>query len=118
MSKTSKYELLNNLSIYTAADAKKSKVLDLIAAYGCQATLGQVLTLLNTELDSIESKILEQHAPEDIKNMSHKDVELLQIHSALRECNGNITAAADKIGLGRATFYRKLHKEKQQRGRK
>ena len=72
MTKTSKYELLNNLSIYTAADAKKSKVLDLIAAYGCQATLGQILTLLNTELDSIESKILEQHAPEDIKNMSRK----------------------------------------------
>ena len=44
------------------------------------------------------------------KNVTMEDAEKAVIIRALKECNGNRTQAAEKIGMSRRTLHRKLHK--------
>ena len=43
------------------------------------------------------------------KNLTVEDAEKALIIRALKECNGNRTKAAEKIGMSRRTLHRKLH---------
>ncbi len=43
------------------------------------------------------------------KNLTVEDAEKALIIRALKDCNGNRTAAAQKIGMSRRTLHRKLH---------
>ena len=43
------------------------------------------------------------------KNLTVEDAEKALIIRALKECNGNRTQAAEKIGMSRRTLHRKLH---------
>ena len=44
------------------------------------------------------------------KNVTMEDAEKAVIIRALKECNGNRTKAAKKIGMSRRTLHRKLHR--------
>ena len=44
------------------------------------------------------------------KNVTMEDAEKAVIIRALKECNGNRTKAAKKIGMSRRTMHRKLHR--------
>jgi DNA-binding NtrC family response regulator len=43
-------------------------------------------------------------------NMSIDEVEALLIRKVLRRCDGNISQAADALGLSRAALYRRIEK--------
>jgi transcriptional regulator of acetoin/glycerol metabolism len=43
------------------------------------------------------------------KNLTVEDAEKALIIRALKDCNGNRTQAAEKIGMSRRTLHRKLH---------
>jgi DNA-binding NtrC family response regulator len=43
------------------------------------------------------------------KDLTVKEVEKQLIERALKDTNGNRTLAANKIGMSRRTFHRKLH---------
>jgi transcriptional regulator of acetoin/glycerol metabolism len=42
--------------------------------------------------------------------MSIDDVEALLIRKVLRRCDGNISQAAESLGLSRAALYRRIEK--------
>jgi transcriptional regulator of acetoin/glycerol metabolism len=42
--------------------------------------------------------------------MTLEEVELFVIKRALAKCKGNIKQAAEKLGLGRSSLYRRLEK--------
>ena len=42
------------------------------------------------------------------KNLNLSDVEKDVIRQALKKCNGNLTHAAETLGIGRTTLYRKM----------
>lgn len=44
----------------------------------------------------------------DIKSLNLSDVEREAIRKALKKSNGNLTKAAEELGIGRTTLYRKL----------
>lgn len=46
----------------------------------------------------------------DISEMSLEEVEALLIGKALARCNGNVSQAAEVLGLSRGTFYRRMEK--------
>jgi len=109
---------MSNLAIYVAGCKRKEKVVDLIGTYGCNMTLGQILTSLSAELDNAESKMVEVHQPSSITGMTRRELEVLRIQEAMKECNGNISEVANKIGLSRATVYRRLQEEKLLEGKR
>jgi transcriptional regulator of acetoin/glycerol metabolism len=41
---------------------------------------------------------------------SLEENEKIIIHEAMRECNGNLSETADRLGITRATLYRKIKK--------
>jgi DNA-binding NtrC family response regulator len=45
---------------------------------------------------------------EENKNLNLSDVEKDVIRQALKKCNGNLTQAAETLGIGRTTLYRKM----------
>jgi transcriptional regulator of acetoin/glycerol metabolism len=45
-----------------------------------------------------------------IENMSIDEVEALLVRKMLRRCNGNISQAAEALGLSRAALYRRIEK--------
>ena len=47
---------------------------------------------------------------QSIDNMSIDEVEALLIRKVLRRCDGNISQAADALGLSRAALYRRIEK--------
>ncbi len=49
-------------------------------------------------------------APQSFENMSIDDVEALLIRKVLRRCDGNISQAAESLGLSRAALYRRIEK--------
>jgi len=49
-------------------------------------------------------------APVSFENMSIDDVEALLIRKVLRRCDGNISQAAESLGLSRAALYRRIEK--------
>ncbi len=46
----------------------------------------------------------------DLDNMTLEEIELFVIKRALALCKGNVKHAADKLGLGRSSLYRRLEK--------
>ena len=49
-------------------------------------------------------------SPPSFENMSIDDVEALLIRKVLRRCDGNISQAAESLGLRRAALYRRIEK--------
>jgi DNA-binding NtrC family response regulator len=49
-------------------------------------------------------------APESFENMSIDEVEALLIRKVMRRCDGNISQAAESLGLSRAALYRRIEK--------
>ena len=49
-------------------------------------------------------------APSSIEELSLEDVEALLIKKALVRCDGNVSRAADALGLSRSALYRRLEK--------
>ena len=49
-------------------------------------------------------------APSSIEDLSLEDVEALLIKKALVRCDGNVSRAADALGLSRSALYRRLEK--------
>ena len=111
-SESTRDQFMSNLAIYVAGCKRKENVVDLIGTYGCNMTLGQILTSINSELDNVESRMAEVHQPSCVTGMTQREIEVLRINEAMKECNGNISKVADKIGLSRATVYRRLQEEK------
>jgi DNA-binding NtrC family response regulator len=52
----------------------------------------------------------QKSAPQSFENMSIDDVEALLIRKVLRRCDGNISQAAESLGLSRAALYRRIEK--------
>ena len=48
--------------------------------------------------------------PSSFENMSIDEVEALLVRKVLRRCDGNITQAAEALGLSRAALYRRIEK--------
>jgi DNA-binding NtrC family response regulator len=46
----------------------------------------------------------------NFENMSIDEVEALLIRKVLRRCDGNISQAAEALGLSRAALYRRIEK--------
>ena len=46
----------------------------------------------------------------DFDNMTLEQVELYAIKRALAKAHGNVSQAAEKLGLGRSSLYRRLEK--------
>jgi DNA-binding NtrC family response regulator len=44
----------------------------------------------------------------EIKTLNLTDVEKDVIRQAVKKCNGNLTRAAEELGIGRTTLYRKM----------
>jgi transcriptional regulator of acetoin/glycerol metabolism len=49
-------------------------------------------------------------AAPSFENMSIDEVEALLIRKVLRRCDGNISQAAEALGLSRAALYRRIEK--------
>jgi DNA-binding NtrC family response regulator len=49
-------------------------------------------------------------AMQSFENMSIDEVEALLIRKVLRRCDGNISQAAEALGLSRAALYRRIEK--------
>jgi len=47
---------------------------------------------------------------QSFENMSIDEVEALLIRKVLRRCDGNISQAAEALGLSRAALYRRIEK--------
>ncbi len=53
------------------------------------------------------------HSPASAMSMDSLNIEEMEkqtIQSAIRKCNGNLTAAAKELGMGRSTLYRKIER--------
>lgn len=118
MRESTRTEFMSNLAIYVAGCKRKEKVVDLIGTYGCNMTLGDILSSISFELDNAEKKMVEIHQPSSVTGMTQREIEVLRINEAMKECNGNIAKVATKIGLSRATVYRRLQEEKLLKGKK
>jgi DNA-binding NtrC family response regulator len=49
-------------------------------------------------------------SPQSFDNMSIDEVEAALIRKVMRRCDGNISQAADALGLSRAALYRRIEK--------
>ncbi len=70
--------------------------------------------VLMTHGESVHSSDLglqaEQEGPQRLEEMSLEDVECLLIKQALSRHSGNVSHAAEALGLSRSAFYRRLQK--------
>ena len=70
-----------------------------------------VLLCRSEEIEPANLAIAAQKsAPQSFENMSIDDVEALLIRKVLRRCDGNISQAAESLGLSRAALYRRIEK--------
>ncbi|MGD0858451.1 MAG: sigma-54 dependent transcriptional regulator [Terracidiphilus sp.] len=65
---------------------------------------GEEVEPLNLAIASAKS------AAQSFENMSIDEVEALLIRKVMRRCDGNITQAAESLGLSRAALYRRIEK--------
>ncbi|AJE03104.1 sigma-54-dependent Fis family transcriptional regulator [Geobacter pickeringii] len=107
-----------------------SEVLDLFYRHAWPGNIRQMTNVIRTALAlrDGENEIRVEHLPEDFLEQAGErteaspppagrewddisgrleDVEAAAIREALRECNGNVSAAARKLGVSRSTLYRK-----------
>jgi len=70
-----------------------------------------VLLCRSDEIEPANLAIAAQKSsPQSFENMSIDDVEALLIRKVLRRCDGNISQAAESLGLSRAALYRRIEK--------
>lgn len=90
-------------------------VLELIRVYGTSMTLKQALDeldyQLDYQLDKYENLIMTKRT--EILTLNRADMEDLLAREALKSANGNVTRAAEALGVSRATMYRKKKEMKQ-----
>jgi transcriptional regulator of acetoin/glycerol metabolism len=87
------------------------------ASVVCQHGLIRVRDLPKRILDEINSKTgiqpptkIDLTQPENPVNQSLENVEKQAIEDAIKRANGNLSEAIRQLGIGRATFYRKMKK--------
>jgi DNA-binding NtrC family response regulator len=70
-----------------------------------------VLLCRGDEIDASNLAISSARAPlQSFDNMSIDEVEALLVRKVLRRCDGNISQAAEALGLSRAALYRRIEK--------
>jgi DNA-binding NtrC family response regulator len=70
-----------------------------------------VLLCRGEEIEPANLAIAAQRTPaQSLENMSIDEVQTLLIQKMMRRCNGNITQAAEGLGLSRAALYRRIEK--------
>jgi DNA-binding NtrC family response regulator len=70
-----------------------------------------VLLCRGDEIDASNLAIASSRAPApSFDNMSIDEVEALLVRKVLRRCDGNISQAAEALGLSRAALYRRIEK--------
>ena len=70
-----------------------------------------VLLCRGDEIEPASLAIAAARSPaQSFENMSIDDVEALLVRKMLRRCEGNITQAAEALGLSRAALYRRIEK--------
>ncbi len=70
-----------------------------------------VLLCRGDEIDASNLAITSARAPlPSFDNMSIDEVEALLVRKVLRRCDGNISQAAEALGLSRAALYRRIEK--------
>lgn len=106
-----KHDFQNDLNIYCSAREHKGMVLELIRVYGTSMTLKQALDELDYQLDKYENIIMTKRT--EILTLNRADMEDLLAREALKSANGNVTRAAEALGVSRATMYRKKKEMKQ-----
>lgn len=107
-----------------------SGVLDLLSRHSWPGNIRQLMNVIRTALAlrEGENEISVEHLPEDFLEQIEKrtedfryraeresgsgsgrleELEVVAIRDVLRECNGNVSAAARKLGVSRSTLYRK-----------
>jgi transcriptional regulator of acetoin/glycerol metabolism len=102
---TEKHDFHNDLNAYCSANERKKMVLELISVYGTSMTLKRVLDDLDYQLDKRESLLMSKI--DDVLTLNRADMEDLLAREALKSANGNVTRAAEALGVSRATMYRK-----------
>ena len=65
---------------------------------------------VNRPLSAILAIAAARSASQSFENMSIDEVEALLIRKVLRRCDGNISQAAESLGLSRAALYRRIEK--------
>jgi DNA-binding NtrC family response regulator len=65
---------------------------------------GEEIEPVNLAIASVRS------SAQSFENMSIDEVEALLIRKVMRRCDGNITQAAESLGLSRAALYRRIEK--------
>ncbi|MGI6225069.1 MAG: sigma-54-dependent Fis family transcriptional regulator [Peptococcales bacterium] len=93
------------------------EVRDIFLHYQWPGNVRELINILERALHLIdEDLILPEHLPQQLKNVQNSKSLLLEnveerlIRSALLETGNNISQAAELLGIGRATLYRKLEK--------
>jgi DNA-binding NtrC family response regulator len=70
-----------------------------------------VLLCRGDEIEPANLAITSAKSPaQSFESMSIDDVEALLIRKVLRRCEGNISQAAESLGLSRAALYRRIEK--------
>ena len=70
-----------------------------------------MLLCRGNEIESANLAISPSRAStQSFENMSIDEVEALLIRKVLRRCDGNISQAAEGLGLSRAALYRRIEK--------
>ena len=73
-------------------------------------TEGSILTLKDFFQDTSGKTRAEKTLPKAGGDSSLKDLEMNTIKLVLNDCGGNISQACKRLGIGRKSLYRKLHK--------
>jgi DNA-binding NtrC family response regulator len=69
-----------------------------------------VLLCRGDEIEPANLAIAARPSAQSFENMSIDEVEALLIRKVLRRCDGNISQAAEALGLSRAALYRRIEK--------
>jgi DNA-binding NtrC family response regulator len=69
-----------------------------------------VLLCRGDEIEPANLAIAARTAAQSYENMSIEEVETLLIRKVLRRCDGNISQAAEALGLSRSALYRRIEK--------
>jgi len=69
-----------------------------------------VLLCRGEQIEPANLAITARASTQSFENMSIDEVEALLIRKVMRRCDGNISQAAEALGLSRAALYRRIEK--------
>jgi DNA-binding NtrC family response regulator len=69
-----------------------------------------VLLCRGEQIEPANLAIAARSSTQSFENMSIDEVEALLIRKVMRRCDGNISQAAEALGLSRAALYRRIEK--------